>query len=83
MSQQKISDFHIHCIGKRNNFLSGVISGCSKDFHRKKEKAFRERNELVTYLRTMTTIVVMRAAKNTKAPNDERAMIELMLNLAP
>lgn len=36
-----------------------------------------------TYLRTMTTIVVMRAAKITNAPNDERAIIELMLNRAP
>lgn len=37
----------------------------------------------VTYLLTIMTMVVMRAAKKTNAPNDARAMIELTLNRAP
>jgi hypothetical protein len=60
----------------------GVISGCSKRV-RKIEKAKRMRNELFTYLRTTTTMMVIKAAKITKAPNDDRAMIELILNRAP
>jgi hypothetical protein len=42
-----------------------------------------KRETEVTHLRTITTIVVMRAARKTKPPNELSAMIELRLSLAP